>query len=974
MRILRIMPAWLLVAAIAIPFGASAAKYQYETLPDDPMNTMIYTLPNGLKVYMSVNKDEPRIQTNIAVRVGSKNDPAETTGLAHYFEHMMFKGTKDFGTTDYAAEKPLLDEIERLFEQYRNTADSTARAHIYHKIDSVSYLASTIAIPNEYDKLMSAIGASGTNAYTSYDYTCYVEEIPSNELERWAQVQANRFEFPVLRGFHTELETIYEEKNMSMTKDSRKMTEAMLATLFPNHPYGQWSVLGHQQHLKNPSITNIKNYHKQWYVPNNFVILMAGDFDPDNAVDIITKYFGHLKPNPDLPQLKPAKDAPITTPVTKEVWGNEAEALILAWPFPGLREDPLDELEIVDAMLNNGKAGLIDLNINKKQAALGVGTGTWALTDRTAYLIQGRPKEGQTLEEVQALILEQLAKLRAGDFDESLIPAAINNSKLQLQRVIESNNGRIGLMQQSYTNYRPINQITKSLEHQSKLTKADIVEFANKYLREDNFIAIYKRQGKDPGELKIAKQPITPIAVNRDATSPWLDRFMAKTVKPIEPVFLDYDKDITVLKSNGGKIPVLYKKNETNDIFSLIYVYDFGYNNIDKSLLMLGSYFPLLGTPDMTIEEISGKFYELACSYNLSIGPDRSYVVISGLSENMPQAMRILEDLMAGAVPDAATWDNIVARTIKGREDAKKNQASNFSALRTYVTWGPEYVKSTTLTNDELKAIDPKSLTDRLARFNSMDHRVIYYGPMDEKELTAVLDKNHRVAKKLSPVPARVIHQPVQPKESTIYIAPYDANQLYMTQVTSDGKKYDPAIEPLRNLYNEYFGSGMNSIVFQEMREARSLAYSAAAVMAGVSDKEDNYAYLTVIATQNDKLNDAINGFSEIIEDMPQSQKAFDLAKAGIDARLRTERVIKDNVAWWYIEAQDKGETDDSRKRLFDILPSMTLADVVKFQQDNVKGRTYNFGILGRAADFDMESLARRGKILMLTAEDIFGY
>ena len=232
--------------------ASSCSKYKYETVSGDPLKTRIYTLPNGLKVYMSVMKEQPRIQTAIAVRVGGKNDPAETTGLAHYFEHLMFKGTEKFGTSDYAAEKPMLDEIERLFEVYRKTTDEAERAAIYHRIDSISYEASKIAIPNEYDKLMAAIGANGTNAFTSQDMTVYVEDIPSNQIDNWAKIQADRFLNPVIRGFHTELETIYEEKNMSLTQDGRKIWEAMDAALFPNHPYGTQTVLGTQEQPQEP--------------------------------------------------------------------------------------------------------------------------------------------------------------------------------------------------------------------------------------------------------------------------------------------------------------------------------------------------------------------------------------------------------------------------------------------------------------------------------------------------------------------------------------------------------------------------------------------------------------------------------------------------------------------------------------------------------------------------------------------------
>lgn len=307
---------FLLLAAGAC---TSSGKYDYETVPNDPLKARIYTLDNGLKVYLTVNKETPRIQTYIAVRVGGKNDPAETTGLAHYFEHLMFKGTRQFGTQNYEAEEPLLDEIERQFEIYRKTKDEAERKAIYRVIDSLSYEASKYAIPNEYDKLMTAIGSTGTNAYTWYDQTVYQEDIPSNQVENWAKIQADRFGNNVIRGFHTELETVYEEKNMSLTRDMSKVQEAIFSSLFPKHPYGTQTVLGTQDDLKNPSITNIKNYYKQWYVPNNMAICMSGDLDPEATIAIIDKYFGEMKPNPELPVLNLPKEESINEPVVREV-------------------------------------------------------------------------------------------------------------------------------------------------------------------------------------------------------------------------------------------------------------------------------------------------------------------------------------------------------------------------------------------------------------------------------------------------------------------------------------------------------------------------------------------------------------------------------------------------------------------------------------------------------------------------------
>ena len=314
---------------LSVLVSASAQKYEYKTYENDPLGVREYTLANGLKVFMSVYKDAPRIQTYIAVRAGSKNDPSETTGLAHYLEHMLFKGSHQLGTTDWEREKVELQKIEDLYEVYRKTTNEAARAAIYHQIDSISYVASTIAIANEYDKSMTAIGSEGTNAFTSNDYTMYVENIPANQLEAWAKVEGDRFPNLVLRLFHTELEAVYEEKNIGMAQDNRRVNETMMAALFPHHPYGQQTTIGTIEHLKNPSMKNIREYHAAYYVPNNMCIAMAGDFNPDEAIKIIDKYFGSWVPG-KVPAFRKVKEEPITSPIIRLVNGQDPESLTIA--------------------------------------------------------------------------------------------------------------------------------------------------------------------------------------------------------------------------------------------------------------------------------------------------------------------------------------------------------------------------------------------------------------------------------------------------------------------------------------------------------------------------------------------------------------------------------------------------------------------------------------------------------------------
>ena len=960
----------LLAAGAMMLLLASCSQYKYETVKGDPLGTKIYTLDNGLKVYMSVNKETPRIQTYIAVKVGGKNDPSETTGLAHYFEHLMFKGSQNFGTTDYAAEKPLLDEIEALFEVYRNTTDETERAAIYQKIDSISYVASGYAIPNEYDKLMSVIGANGTNAYTSTDMTVYVEDIPSNQIENWARVEADRFMNPVIRGFHTELETVYEEKNMSLTRDFRKALETLDGMLFPDHPYGTQTVLGTQEHLKNPSITNIKNYHKTYYVPNNMAICLSGDFDPDEMVSIIEKYFGQMEPNKELPQLKLETKSVIETPQEKDVYGLDAETLMMGWKYPGAGTDEALVASVVSYILYNGSAGLIDLNINQQQKVLGAQSEAYTRPDAGEFIIMANPKQGQTLEEVRDLLLAEVAKLRSGDFEEAVMEGTINNLKLGQMYQMEDNSNRADMYVQSFINGTEWADEVAWIDNLSKVTKQDVIDWANKYLGENNYAVVYKRMGEDKNVQKVTAPKITPIKANRDAQSAFLAEIKASTVEPIEPVFVDYDKDMKQFEAEG--LNVLYAENDINDIAEVTYRFNIGAEK-DPALNLAFGYLSYLGTPSMSAEEIAQRMYQLACSFSFRAGSTVTNISVSGLEENLAEAMKIVEDLAYNAVADENILANLKADMLKSRSDAKLNQSSCFSALQRYLFYGPEFIDKVTLRNDALMALTSEELLGKVRELLECQHEVIYHGPADEAEVKALIADNHKVGTDLKPLEASYTTLVATP-ESKVYMVQYDAKQIYYLQYSNRGEMFDMAADPYISLYNEYFGGGMNAIVFQEMREARGLAYSSQAILANPSYKNDAYMFFAFIATQNDKMRTAIEAFDEIINEMPESQAAFDVAKEALIARMRTERTTGEDVIYAYLENRDMGLTESREKNIYETVQNLTLEDVKATQQKWVKDRTYVYGILGDIKDLDTKYLRTLGPVQILSLEDIFGY
>lgn len=962
----------LMFVALVAMLIASCSKYSYEEVKGDPMKSRIYTLDNGLKVYMTVNEEKPRIQTYIAVRVGAKNDPAETTGLAHYFEHLMFKGSEIFGTSNYAEEKPLLDEIEQLFEVYRVTEDEAERKAIYAKIDSVSQLASQYAIPNEYDKLMAAIGASGTNAWTSTDETVYTEDIPSNQVENWAKIQADRFMNNVIRGFHTELETVYEEYNMSLTRDGNKAYYGMLELMFPNHPYGQHTVLGKQEHLKNPSITNIKNYYHTYYVPNNMAICLSGDFDPDKTIAIIDKYFGQMKPNHELPKFEVPEEEPITEPKVKEVYGLEAPFVYMAWPtVGGSASDDALIAQLVGSILSNGKCGIMDIDLNQQQKVLGAGAFDLMNVDHGAIVVAGYPKDGQTLDEVKELLLSSVAKLRSGDFDESLLASTLANYKLGEMRNLEENSGRAIMFVNSFIEGSEWEDVVGEMDELSKITKEDIVNWANKTLGENNYVILYKRQGEDLSQKKIDKPQITPISANRDAVSQMLADIKASEVAPIEPRFVDFERDMSISEMKQN-LQVLYKQNTTNELFSLSFLYDFGTNDIPE-LNIASSYFDLLDCEDKTLEQIQREFYDMACTFYISSGGTRTYVNISGLSENMERAIELAEYYMANVKGDDSVLAELKSDLIKDRNDAKFSQRSNFSALQRYAFIGGDQIKARTLTNEDIKSLKSDDLLLLIKSLPNYKHRVMYYGPKPIEEVIATLNEKHHVGEELTEKRSEyLIYQPTP--ENRVFLAQYDAKQIYYMQYTNLERGFSTDNDAIIRLYNNYFSGGMNGIVFQEMREARALAYSSSASLMTGSFPEDNYAYYAFIATQNDKMRTAIEAFAEIINNMPESEAAFELAKGDLLANIATYRVTKSDVLWSYLNAEQMGVNVDRNKRVYEEIQKLELKDVVKFQQEWVKNRPYYYCILGDKSDLDMNFLRTLGPIKELTQEEIFGY
>ena len=819
---------------------------------------------------------------------------------------------------------------------------------------------------------MASIGSQGTNAYTSNDVTCYVENIPNNEIENWAKVQSDRFQNMVIRGFHTELEAVYEEKNISMASDNDKEFAALWKLLTPTHPYGTQTTIGEQEHLKNPSIINIQNYFHRYYVPNNVAICLAGDFDPDQTIATIDKYFGSWKKSDNLTRPEFSLQPDITAVKDTAVVGKEAENVMLAWKFKGANDKESDVLDVIEDMLSNGKAGLMEVDLEQQMKLASAGAFVYGLHDYSAFILAGNPNKGQKLEEVRSLMLQEMAKLRRGEFDNDLLPSVIANKKLNFYRGLDSNDNRASIMVDAFINDEKWEDVAGKLERQSKLTKQDIVDFANKYLRDDNFVCVYKQMGEDTTLKKIEKPAITPIPANREYESAFVKEIKNAQVPEIQPQFLDFKKDLTVGKTSR-KLPLVYKQNTQDDLFNLVFRYEFG-DEDDIRYSYAAQYLDYIGTDKKSVSAIKQAFYKLACNFSIAQSSKTLQISLNGLNENLPAALQLTEEILHHAKADKTSWNQFIDLIEKQQQDAKTNQMSNFSYLWDYSTYGAYNPTRNAIKTADLRKMDPQELVNLLGGLNNIEHTVAYYGPYSEKQLNALLAKEHKTAKKLAAVPEGKEYKMEEIKQNEIYIAPYDAKNIYLRSYQNTGKKSDVKDGALISLFNEYYGGGMNTIVFQELRETRGLAYNAGAAYYTPVRKDEKDYFIRHIITQNDKMMDCIHVFDEITDNLPQNEASFNLAKQNLMKSIQSRRVTKAGVINAYFNAKLMGIDYDVTKLYYEQLPSLTLQDITNFEKQNIVGKPYRMVILGDEKNLDMKSLEKIAPIKRLSQEEIFGY
>ena len=947
---------------------ARSGGYTYKYVTHDPTNARFYTLRNGLTVILSPTNKEPRIQCYMAVKAGSKTDPATNTGLAHYLEHLLFKGTDKYGSLDWEKERKELDKIDDLYEQYNKTKDADQRKAIYKKIDSVSGVASKYAIANEYDKMMTSMGAQGTNAFTSFEKTVYTDDVPANALDKYITVQAERFRNPVLRIFHTELEAVYEEKNRTLDNDGRQVFETLFANLFKKHNYGLQTTIGTVEHLKNPSLREIRKYFKTYYVPNNMAVVLSGDFNPDEVIAKIDKVFSYMEYK-DVPKYTFEKEDPITAPIVREVVGPDAESVSIAYRLPGNQEKDALLADLVGEILTNGEAGLIDLNLVKKQRLLGASAFNWALIDYGVLWLSGRPSQGQSLEQVKDLMLNEIENLKKGNFDDDLIPSIVNNIKKRIIQSTESYSSRAYMLMNAFTDNLDWRDQVAYVNDLSKIKKQDVVAFANKYLG-NNYVVVYKKQGQRTNVEKIEKPAITPVETNADKQSAFVKMVNDMPSTPVSPVFLDYNKDLQ--KSKLGKAEVLYVQNKDNDLYRLRFRYKIGSLN-DLKMPLVADYIEFLGTDKKSAEQISKEFYKIASSFRISVGEEYTTVTIEGLQENFEAAVKLYEDLVLNVKADNEALAALKARLTKSRTDAKANRATIMQALTSYALYGAKNKFNNRLSDAEIESVTAKELVDRVKNLNNVEQTVIYYGPSTLAELTTKLKPLHKVPATFAKVAPKKEFKQVEQTKNQVLFTDYEMVQAE-TRWIRNTNTYNPAENTVISVFNNYFGGGMGSLVFQTIRESKALAYSTYGFYVFPRKKADKYYMMAYVGAQADKFVEAVAAMNELLTTMPELPANLDLAKVQLKKEIQTERITQDDIIYDYIKAKDLGLNEDIRKTIYQNLDNISMKDIRTFHDTYLSKKPYTYVVLASEEKLSKEELQKIGEFRKLSLEELFGY
>jgi len=952
---MRVLPA-LVVSLLSLPPVANA-----ET-GGDPMDVVVHTLDNGLTVYLSENHQEPRISAWVMTRAGASQDPRDATGMAHYLEHLLAnKGTQRMGTLDHAAEKPHLDRIRALYDELFTTTDEARRAELYAQIDAEGQAANEYTVANELKQLWGLMGGRGLNAFTNSDMTAYVIDMPSNRLGHWARIEGDRFSSPVFRSFHTEVETVFEEKNRSLDNPARAMSDTLSRAVYGEHPYGT-STLGRMEHVKNPSVSKTYEFFERWYVPGNMAVLLAGDFDADEALALLEEHLGAIEAKPVTARERLAV-APIAGEQRVEFVHHDDEEVRIAWQTAPHGHPDHEALLVADWLLNNGSTGLIDRNLDQTQAVRKAGSFPDVRIQGGMQVVYGQPREGQTIEEVEQLLLDQIRGLHEGDFTDQDIQDIALNDRVRQERWQEYNAARVNLMGRAFLHGEDWDHARLRGERMASITREQVMDVAQRYFGEDRVVVV-RREGQ-PEIPAYEAPPITELELNTEDHSALFLELLDLPAAPIELQELVAGEDFEVVETEAGRLYVT--PNPYNDQYELrLRVYTGEGHEPTQCVAM--DLWEKAGVGDMDLEAFERELYRQAASLYTSCQRWQTDVVLSGPRESLEAVWPLVVQRLREPVLSQEDLDKHIADTIAQRRDDLTSKKTLNRVLQAFAKRGEHSKYLHKLGDDALQELTLEQLRAVPAGLLDLQRVVFYAGPLGAAEIRALT---------VDPAATYATTPPRPPLTYTtvpatrILFLDYDSVQCDVSAFAA-GEIFDPARQADYRLLSEYLG-GNAGLIFQEIREARGMAYSAWGRYSQGVAAGDQTLVQGSLSTQADKTAEAAGLLLEMVRDVPLDDDRWIRSRDSLEEKLRTERITFRSVGWNAESWHRKGLEQDPRAAVFsalaDLEPSGLDAFTARFDEQGL-----TLSILGDPDRVDMEALAEIAPVTRVTLDELISY
>ncbi|MDR1525311.1 MAG: insulinase family protein [Tannerella sp.] len=948
-------------------------SFTQEQKAKSPVSTEVreHILDNGLTVWLNEDHNQPKVFGATVVKAGSKDSP--NTGIAHYFEHIMFKGTEHIGTVDYTAEKVFLDQIADKYDLLSATKSEMRRAEIQREINELSILAADYVIPNEFDKLISKYGGTNLNAGTSYDYTIYHNTFSPQYIEHWAEINSERLICPVFRMFQPELETVYEEKSRRDDMMFNQAMEKAFELYFHPHPYA-YPIIGSAESLKNPSLSGMHKFFKKYYVAKNMGLLLSGDFDTEKVLPIITKAFSRI-PEGDDPER-----CIITIP---PFFGRERHSVkipiplmkVMAMGFRGVPANHPDQaaLNIAVAILNNPNGtGYLDRLMSQRKLT-GAMAGGETLNEAGMLGLIIIPKlMTQTYKGAERLVWREINKVRNGDFSEEMFESLKQEQLRRHITELEDIDSRSRIMIRLFTQRKSWDDYRKELQRMEALTKDDVVRIVNKYLN-NNYLFIHKKTGKYMKEY-LPKPDFAPIVPKHsNATSKYARSLEKLPVQEVKIRHLDFERDVQTIPLTP-KATLYVTNNPANTIFSLKISY--GTGTLEEPLMKyLASYLSLLGTDKYTLNEHRTRLQLLGGLMHFDSDDNHFVISISGFDKYFEDTLIVMSDFLQHVKDDEKKLKTIV-------DDAKVSESAFFKssndvaeALFEYVLYGTKSQYMMKPSFKEIKKLKGRKLLDLFFKIRKVKCNFHYCGTGDAASIAEKIRRHIPLGDITEETHIPVYREPIIYDRPLVFfhdMRDVSQNIVYGFQVTSPLATPDDRC--CARLFSEYFGGGMSSLLFQEIREFRSYAYqtSGGIQLSPFCMAHKPSTFVTYLSTQRDKTIDALTVLNTLVQRMPAHPEKIEPIIQSIINQINNEYPSFRDISIKIARYRQVGHNEDPTRFLLQKIKGMCIDDVIKFHDTYIKDRTLVYVIVGNASKINMSRLSSFGDVIHVRQSDFY--